>query len=38
MADTNLQLHSDLQTLRIQNKLESLKDKINIQTSLQSKR
>ena len=38
MADSNLKMHSDLQTMRIQNKLESLKDKIDIQTSLQSKR
>lgn len=34
MQGTNLQMHSDMQNMRKQSQLESLKDKINIQTSL----
>ena len=37
-AGSNLQMHSDIQNIRKQSQLESLKDKINVQTSLQSKR
>ena len=38
MVDTNFKMHSDLQNMLHQNKLESYKEKINIQTSLNSKK
>ena len=38
MVDSNFKMHSDLQNMLHQNKLESYKEKINIQTSLNSKK
>ena len=38
MVDSNFKMHSDLQNMLHQNKLESFKEKINIQTSLNSKK